>query len=106
MEDDPAIDPGDEVPGPQVGLARWAVLPDSLHADPEPLLSPADGQPGHDGPPVLHVPPPRAGEAPGRVRRVPVQAEIELVRSSLSSLSSLSHTTLQSVSHLRMFPSQ
>ena len=65
MEDNPAVDSADEVPRPQSGLTGGGFLPHTDHTDPEARLLSPGRHPGHDGSPLLQVPAPRAGEAPG-----------------------------------------
>ena len=72
MEDNPAVDPADEVPRPESGLTGGGVLPHTDHTDPEARLLSPGRHPGHDGSPLLQVPAPRAGEAPGWVLLAPV----------------------------------
>ena len=95
MEDNPAVDPADEISLPEVGLAGGRVVPDAGHTHPQsPLVSPG-GHAWHDGAPLLQVLPTRAGEAPGSVQVAPVQREVKFLWSPVPA----SHTALKNVKH-------
>ena len=90
MEDNPAIDPGDEIPVPEPALTARGVVPHTGHADPEPPLVSPGRHARHGGAPLLQVEAAGAGEAPGGLQVTPVQREVKFLRASLPA----SHTAL------------
>ena len=93
MEDNPAIDPSDEVPRPEVGQTGRGGVPHTANTHPQSSLSSPGRHPGHDGSPVLQVQTPGAGEAPGSVHLTSLQSEVEFLRTS----GPASHTALTKI---------